>query len=115
MDYEKIEGLVVQAKLGYEKAKEELVAEFTPLILNISKKSFIDSYEFYKSKLNVAMKKLNNNDRELIDFIYFKNNTFKSYSKIKGIPYSTVIMRKNIILNELKEMLGLHNGNNLLN
>ena len=45
MNYDTIENLVTQAKLGDEKAKESLVKEFTPFIINLSKKSFISSYE----------------------------------------------------------------------
>jgi RNA polymerase sigma factor (sigma-70 family) len=43
--YSHIEKLVVQAKEGDSKAKEALVLEFTPLIQNLSRKSFINSYE----------------------------------------------------------------------
>ncbi|SUY46965.1 RNA polymerase sigma factor, sigma-70 family [Clostridium putrefaciens] len=46
MYYVKFENLVKLAKNGYLSAKEELSAEFTPFILNLSKKSFINSYEF---------------------------------------------------------------------
>ena len=46
MDYEYMESLVKEAKLHNKKAKEMLAQEFTPFILNLSKKSFIHSYEF---------------------------------------------------------------------
>jgi RNA polymerase sigma factor (sigma-70 family) len=46
MNYDTIENLAVQAKLGDTKAKESLVKEFAPLILKLSKRSFINSYEF---------------------------------------------------------------------
>ena len=46
MDYKEIENLVELAKGNDEKAKEELVVKFTPLILNLSKKTFVNSYEF---------------------------------------------------------------------
>ena len=186
MDYEKIENLVLQAKLGDSKSKEALAEEFTPLIINLSKKSFINSYEFadiknecyhtlfrcvtiyncsnhrfvayatnalkntvnnlirisnrrapsegpsafildgnlehtlyseaidmddimfdkfYKKKLDKAVKNLSLNDRELIDYVYYKNHTLKSYSQLKGIPYSTVVQRKNDILKSLKRTL----------
>jgi len=46
MDYDEIESLVKLAKVNDENAKEELMVKFTPLILNLSKKSYINSYEF---------------------------------------------------------------------
>jgi len=46
MDYENIEKLVKDARLGNKKAKEKLAEEFTPFILKLSKKTFINSYEF---------------------------------------------------------------------
>ena len=46
MDYNEIESLVKLAKANDKNAKEELVVQFTPLILNLSKKSFVNSYEF---------------------------------------------------------------------
>ena len=46
MDFKRIENLVTEAKLGDRKAKENLAEEFTPFILNLSKKAFIASYEF---------------------------------------------------------------------
>lgn len=45
MDFNKIEGLVTSAKLGDDEAKELLSEEFTPYISNLSKRSFINSYE----------------------------------------------------------------------
>lgn len=45
MNYEYIEKIVLQAKAGDTEAKELLVAEFNSLIMNLSKKSFITSYE----------------------------------------------------------------------
>lgn len=186
MDYNKIENLVTQAKAGDIKAKEELTTEFTPFILNLSKKSFINSYEFediknecygtlfkcvklydcnkhrfvayatnaiknsvnnlirvsvrrektegpgafildgnlenvltsdladvedyicdmlYSSKLKGAIKKLSPSERELLQCVFFKKYTLMKYAKLKGIPYSTVVNRKNILLNKLRKML----------
>ena len=45
MNYSHIEKLMLQAKNGDALAKETLVVEFTPLIQNLSRKSFINSYE----------------------------------------------------------------------
>lgn len=195
MDFEKIECLVVQAKLGNSKAKEELATEFTPLILNLSKKSFINSYEnsdiknecyhtlfkcvnyynpdkhrfvayatnaikntinnliraskrrnsaegseayildgnlehtlfsdevvledvyndSYEIWLKAAIKNLNDNDRELIDFVYYKNATLKRYAEMKGIPYSTAVVKRNRILKELRKSIGADENNSFLN
>jgi RNA polymerase sigma factor (sigma-70 family) len=45
MNYDEIENLVHLSKTGDTNAKETLIWEFTPLISNLSRKSFIDSYE----------------------------------------------------------------------
>lgn len=46
MDYNIIENLVLAAKQGNSKAKEALAVEFTPLILSLSRKSYVYSYDF---------------------------------------------------------------------
>jgi RNA polymerase sigma factor (sigma-70 family) len=46
VNYDDIENLVNLAKVGHQKSKESLAQEFTPLILKLSKRSFINSYEF---------------------------------------------------------------------
>lgn len=50
MDFTTIEHLVTKAKVGDEAAKEELFEEFKPMIINISKKTFIHGYDFYDIK-----------------------------------------------------------------
>lgn len=45
MDYETIESLVIQAKKNNEAAKEKLAKQFMPMILNLSYKTFVTSYE----------------------------------------------------------------------
>lgn len=45
MDFEQIEHLVLAAKAGELKAKEKLMFEFTPLIRNLSSKSFVHGYD----------------------------------------------------------------------
>lgn len=50
MDYNYIENLVIEAKNGKEPAKEELFKEFKPMILNLSKRTFIDGYDFFDIK-----------------------------------------------------------------
>jgi RNA polymerase sigma factor (sigma-70 family) len=46
MDFIKIENLVILSKKGDNKAKEELVEAFTPFILNLTKKSYVNGFEF---------------------------------------------------------------------
>jgi RNA polymerase sigma factor (sigma-70 family) len=46
MDYKHIENLVLLCKADNEEAKETLVSEFTPFIINLCKKSFVSGYEF---------------------------------------------------------------------
>ena len=45
MNYEYIERLVLKSKNGDELSKEKLMHEFRPLIINISKKTFIHGYD----------------------------------------------------------------------
>jgi len=45
MNFEYIEDLVFKCKNGDMLSKEKLAEEFRPLILNISKRTFIDGYE----------------------------------------------------------------------
>lgn len=46
MDSNEIESLVKLAKANDKSAKEELMVKFTSMILNLSKRSFVNSYEF---------------------------------------------------------------------
>jgi len=46
MNFSKIENLVLLCKSGDTKSKEQLVEEFTPFILNLSKKSYVHGFEF---------------------------------------------------------------------
>ncbi|GFP77442.1 sigma-70 family RNA polymerase sigma factor [Clostridium fungisolvens] len=46
MDYKHIENLVLLCKADNEEAKETLVSEFNPFIINLCKKSFVSGYEF---------------------------------------------------------------------
>lgn len=50
MDYKNIEYIVKKSKQGDEYYKEKLVEEFSPFIINFSRKTFIDGYDFYDIK-----------------------------------------------------------------
>ncbi len=182
MDYDYIEALVVKAKNGDTIAKEKLIAEFKPYILNISKRTFIYGYElqdiqsecyhiFFKclamynvdthrfvayatngiknsisylieknknrssaegieafslydevkdkllseettmedvicdnaeyEVLNNVLNKLNEDEKDLINFVFFKENTTKNYAKAKNMCYSTALLKRKTILNKI--------------
>ena len=186
MDFKEIENLVELAKGNDEKAKEELMVKFTPLILNLSKKTFVNSYEFadiknecygtlfkcvqyynldkhrfvayattaikncvsllirvsvkrnglegpgsyildgklehtllsdlenpndfllssfYKTKLKAALRALSLEDKELLNYIYFKGHSVKYYSTLKGLNYGAAVNKINRILGKLREAL----------
>jgi len=186
MNFSKIENLVLLCKRGDTKAKEKLVEEFTPFILNLSKKSYVNGFEFedlknecYKTlfkcvqlynvdrhrfvayatnaiknsinhlirttarrensegpkalilsdnlehvlsydmefvedeickkildeKLKAAIESLTLEEKDLIEFVYYKKNTLKKYASYSGIPYSKVISLKNNILIKLNTLL----------
>lgn len=186
MDYNEIENLVELAKANDKNAKEELMVKFTPLIINLSKKSFVTSYEFadiknecyrtlfkcvnqynpekhrfvayatnsiknsvnllirvsirrsptegkeafildeklenttysdledfdniilnklHKNRLAAALKTLDPTEKELITYVYYKNNSLKKYSVLKDIPYTVALSRRNKILCKLKKEL----------
>lgn len=77
MDFNKIEDLVVQAKQGSKRAKETLAIEFTPLILNLSKKVHINSYDFQDIK-NECYKTL----FKCINLYKEENHRFVAYATI---------------------------------
>ena len=47
MNYTQIESLVKSSKQGNTNSKELLAEAFKPFILNISKRTFINGYDFY--------------------------------------------------------------------
>lgn len=83
MNNNSIENLVVQAKLGDSKAKESLVNEFAPLILNLSKRSFINSYEFEDIK-NECYKTL------------FKCVSMYNQDKHRFVAYATIAIKNSV-------------------
>ena len=93
MNYNYIESLVVKAKDNKKDAINELIKEFTPYIINISKKTFIQSYtyedilsECYTSLL-VAIKKYDLNRHRFVAYALtsIKNNLWllsKRYNRL---------------------------------
>ena len=82
MNYDYIESLVIKSKDKEPEATNKLINEFTPYIINISKKTFIPSYtyedilsECYTSLL-VAIKKYDLNRHRFVAYALttIKNN-----------------------------------------
>ncbi|NFR87731.1 sigma-70 family RNA polymerase sigma factor [Clostridium botulinum] len=55
--------------------------------------------------LKIAIKNLTEEEQELVDFIFFKNNTIKLYSDLKDMCYSTAVNRKTIALRKIGRII----------
>jgi len=85
LDYNEIESLVKLAKANDKNAKEELVVQFTPLILNLSKKSFVNSYEFADIKnecYHTLFKCLSLYNPDKHRFVAYATNSIKNSVKL---------------------------------
>lgn len=58
--------------------------------------------------LNHALNNLKEDERELIDYIFFKKNTVRTYAFSKNMSYSTAISKKNNTLKKIKKSLNPH-------
>lgn len=58
-----------------------------------------------KEKLNAILNNLNESEKELINYIFFKNNTVRTYAFSKNMCYSTAILRKNNVLKKIGALL----------
>ena len=54
-------------------------------------------YDFLSKLIN----NLSEDEKELISFIFYNGNSAKDYSRLKNIPYTTVIYRRDNILRKL--------------
>lgn len=52
-------------------------------------------------ELRFAISKLSEEEKAFIDFIFYKNNTIRTYSYIKNMCYSTACQRRDAILKKL--------------
>lgn len=191
MNYEYIENLVTDAKVGDLNAKKTLIQEFTPFVNSISRKIFIHGYErcdiknecfltlcdciskyklntnsfvgyatnSIKNNLNVLITRLvkrndfdgifslsddlentvslnhvieqenkfleyeynrllsaiknnlNDSEKDLVFFLFFKNNTLTNYAYYENISYVTASKRKKKVLEKLKN--NITGGNEL--
>lgn len=55
-------------------------------------------------QLYTCLRKLAKEDQELIEWIYLKQKSIKSFSQIQGIRYETCVRRKKAILMKLRNM-----------
>ncbi len=58
--------------------------------------------------LRLALKNLNEEEKELIDFIFFKNNTVQSYAYYKNLCYSTACLKKKVTLKKIFKFISLY-------
>ncbi|OOM13987.1 sigma-70 family RNA polymerase sigma factor [Clostridium saccharobutylicum] len=58
--------------------------------------------------LRLALKDLNEEEKELIDFVFFRNNTVLNYAHLKDMCYSTAIVKKKNILKKLLNNISLY-------
>lgn len=55
--------------------------------------------------LRYAISKLNDEERDIIERLYFNDKTLSSVARDKGVTYQTIQWRKDRILRKLKEIL----------
>ncbi|GAA0077254.1 sigma-70 family RNA polymerase sigma factor [Clostridium sp. CTA-5] len=55
--------------------------------------------------LRLAINNLSEEEKELIDFVFFKNNTIKLYSDLKDMCYSTAVNRKTNALRKINKYI----------
>lgn len=64
-----------------------------------------------KEKLNMILNNLNENEKELINYIFFKNNTVRTYAFSKNMCYSAAILKKDNVLKKIGLYINLLNSN----
>lgn len=55
--------------------------------------------------LRYAISKLNDEERDIIERLYFNDETLRSVAKLKSITHPALIKRRNIILEKLKKFI----------
>jgi RNA polymerase sigma factor, sigma-70 family len=58
--------------------------------------------------LRLALKNLNEEEKQFIDFVFFKNYTVLDYANIKDMCYSTAILKKKTILMKILNNISLY-------
>ena len=59
-------------------------------------------------ELRLALNNLNEDEKELIDFIFFKNNTVQKYAYLKNLCYSTANRKKIVTLKKIFNNINLY-------
>lgn len=62
-------------------------------------------------ELRLALRSLNEDEIELIDFIFYRNNTVKDYANYKNLRYSTALFKKNSILKKILNSISMNYNN----
>jgi len=57
--------------------------------------------------LRLAISNLNEEEKELIDFIFYKNNTVQTYAYYKNLCYSTANLKKKVTLKKIFNYINL--------
>ena len=63
--------------------------------------------EFDISLLYNALSKLTEEEHELINYVFFQEHPVKKYATLKKIPYSTVITKKDFILDKIFMLINI--------
>ena len=58
--------------------------------------------------LRLALNNLNQEEKELIDFIFYKNNTIQTYAYYKNMCYSTACQRKKVTLKKVSDYIKIN-------
>lgn len=97
-----------RCRINQEESLNTEVCSETELIDNIIAADDTEAETIRKDnsvKLYDALNKLNLEEKELIDYVFLKENTLKSYSDKKCIKYMTCVKRKNRTLKKLFSLL----------
>jgi RNA polymerase sigma factor (sigma-70 family) len=62
--------------------------------------------------LRLAIHNLTEEEKELIDFIFYKNNTVQTYAYFKNLCYSTANLKKKVTLKKIFNYINLHYNQN---
>jgi len=60
------------------------------------------------NELRSALNNLNQEEKELIDFIFFKNNTVQTYAYFRNLCYSTANLKKKVTLKKILNDINLN-------
>ena len=63
-------------------------------------------------ELRLALNNLTEEEKELIDFIFYKNNTVQTYAYYKNLCYSTANLKKKVTLKKIFNYINLHYNQN---